>query len=101
MRTILWAMWSGAAVVLIAPGCTRSPAPATVTVEYFRAHADARAAALQACANNPGDLREDPTCINARQAARIEDAGSLRALPSLGLPGPAAERPAPPPGPKR
>jgi hypothetical protein len=71
-------------MTLLLAGCHRSPD--RLTVEYFRAHAAERQAALGECVNDPGTLRQSPVCVNAREAARIEDVGSLRNLPPLGLP---------------
>ena len=67
--------------------CNRTPGGGgTVTVDYYLAHAAERAATLSTCANDPGDLRDSPNCLNAREAARVEDVGSLRSLPPMRLP---------------
>ena len=74
-------------VVLALAACSRAPGGAgTLTVDYYRAHAAERTATLSTCANDPGDLRDSPNCVNAREAARVEDVGSLRSLPPMGLP---------------
>jgi hypothetical protein len=41
---------------------------------------------LRTCENDPGDLRDSPNCVNAREAERAEGVGSLKSLPPLGLP---------------
>lgn len=38
------------------------------TVEYFLAHEEERISTLKTCANNPGDLKDDPVCVNAEAA---------------------------------
>jgi hypothetical protein len=77
---------NGLLMALLLAGCNRSPDDTRLTVEYFRAHAAERQATLRECANDPGNLRNSPVCVNAREAARIEDVGSLRDLPPMGLP---------------
>ena len=72
-------------MALLLAGCNRSLDDTGLTVEYFRAHAVERQATLRECANDPGTLRKSPVCVNAREAARIEDVGSLRDLPPMGL----------------
>jgi len=73
-------------MTLLLAGCNRGPDDTRLTVEYFRAHAAERQSTLRECANDPGNLNNSPVCANARQAARIEDVGSLRNLPPMGLP---------------
>jgi hypothetical protein len=73
--------------VLALAACDRTPGGGgTLSVDYYRAHAAERAATLSTCTNDPGDLRDSPNCVNAREAARVEDVGSLRSLPPMGLP---------------
>jgi hypothetical protein len=73
--------------VLALAACNRTPGGGgTLTVDYYRAHAAERAATLSSCANDPGNWRESPNCVNAHEAARVEDVGSLRSLPPMGLP---------------
>jgi hypothetical protein len=71
-------------IVAVLAGCVEKAAP---TVEYYRSHADERQAQLSGCANDPGSSANDAACVNAREAERLESIGSLRNLPSLGLPG--------------
>jgi hypothetical protein len=51
------------------------------------------AAKLKLCANDPGDLRNDPDCRNVKEAAKHQGVGSYDKLPPLKLskPGAAAE----------
>ena len=81
--------------MLTLAACTQSPDPTIHTVGYYRAHASEREAAVAKCANDPGSLRDSPGCVNAREAARLEDTGSLRNLPPMGLPAKPADPAAP------
>lgn len=63
--------------------CARSPSE--YTVDYYTAHPQEREAKLVQCANDPGALRNDALCVNARQAGLIDGIGSLRDLPPIGL----------------
>jgi hypothetical protein len=73
--------------VLALAACSRGPGGGgTLTVDYYRRHAAERAATLSKCANDPGDLRDSPNCVNAREAARVEGVGSLKSLPPMSLP---------------
>ena len=65
-------------------GC--APAPKPPTVAEFRARATLRAAVLARCANNPGELRNTPDCVNASEAERLEGLGNLRSLAPLAVP---------------
>lgn len=64
-------------------GCT--PAPSSHDVAYYRSHADERKAKIAECANDPGALRNDALCINARKAQSLEGIGGLRRMPPMGL----------------
>jgi hypothetical protein len=82
--------------MLAAAACGRSP-DAVPTVEYYQAHIEERQARVRLCADDPGQLRDAPSCVNAREAARMEDIGRLHDLPPMGLPGaPASAAPKPP-----
>lgn len=72
-------------------GCAPSP-DQHQTVEFYRANAEARQAKVAECANDPGALDKTPDCVNARQAAALEDVGSLRDLPPMGLSPDAAQK---------
>jgi hypothetical protein len=82
---------SGIAALLALAACNRSP-DATLTVQYYRAHAAERESMVRACVDDPGQLRNSPSCVNAREAARLENIGSLRGLPPMGLPGMAPDK---------
>jgi hypothetical protein len=82
----------GIVVTIGTAACAPPPDEARFTVDYYRQHREAREAKLAACINDPGELGPTPDCVNARQAARLEGAGSLRDLPALGLPDAGAER---------
>ena len=79
--------WGALLMVLTLAACSRTPSEAALTVDYFRTHRVERDSILRDCLNDPGDLRESPVCVNAREAARIEGVGTLKALPPMGLPG--------------
>ena len=76
----------GLLMTLLLAGCSPTPDDAHLTVEYYRAHAAERQRTVKECANDPGSLRNSRACANAREAVRIEDVGSLRNLPPMGLP---------------
>jgi hypothetical protein len=66
-------------------GCSPEPQKARYTVDEYAANPDAMEAKLQECANNPGDSRNDPDCVNVKAAAERKGIGSLRDLPPIGL----------------
>jgi len=81
------AAWLGLGLVLLGTGaCSPAPTASSLTVDYYRAHTAERDAELALCGNDPGGLGLTPACVNAREAARIQGVGSLRALPPMGLP---------------
>lgn len=84
-------------VLLGAAACSPAPTASSLTVDYYRAHSAERDAELALCGNDPGSLGLTPACVNAREAARIQGVGSLRALPPMGLP----TSPTPPNRPRR
>lgn len=62
-----------------------APKQSQHTVEYYKSNESERKARLAECANDPGALKDDPLCVNAR-AADFDDAfGSMRDLPPVGL----------------
>ncbi len=71
-----------------AVACAPVPDRMRHDVEYYRAHVTERNQRLVECANDPGALANHPDCVNAREAARQEGIGSLRALPPMDLPVP-------------
>lgn len=62
-----------------------APSPSEYTVDYYQAHPAEREAKLAQCANDPGALRDDALCVNAREAGVMEGIGSFRDLPPIGL----------------
>lgn len=75
----------GLAIAVVSGSCTREP-PAP-TVSYFRAHPDELNEAMKGCRDDPGGAGRTALCVNAAEAARLRDIGSLRDLPPMGLPG--------------
>ncbi|MFO7582070.1 EexN family lipoprotein [Guyparkeria sp.] len=55
----------------------------TQTVEWFQAHETEREAVLADCANNPGEMRDVPNCVNAQKAERIESSGSAESMQEM------------------
>ncbi len=78
---------AGATVVALT-GCTREPEAAQHTVTEYRANADLRRDVFARCTNDPGTFGKTPDCVNAREAQRQEDLGSVRNTPPVGLPRP-------------
>jgi hypothetical protein len=74
-------------------GCSPEPQRARYTVDEYLANPDAMEATLKECANNPGDTRNDPDCVNVKAAAERKGIGSLRDLPPMGLNPPTQEQP--------
>lgn len=72
-------------------GC--SPDRARYTVDEYRADATLRHSQMERCKGDPGSLAKTPDCINARQAAVLEDRVQLRDLPPVGLGEKTSEKP--------
>jgi hypothetical protein len=72
-----------------AAGCAPVPDRAAHTVEEYREDARLRAATVSRCANDQSNTSL-PDCVNALKAERLEGVGSLRTLPALEIPSPAA-----------
>src|SRR5262245_57370580 len=83
---------AGALLVTVATGCAPAPQPARHSVDEYRAHAGLRDEQLALCANDPGTLGHTPDCINAKEAAKHANTRSLRELPPVRLPPPAAQK---------
>lgn len=81
----------GAAAIALC-GCSPEQQRARYTVDEYVANPDAMDAKLKECANNPGDSRNDPDCVNVTAAAERKGIGSLRDLPPMGLNPPPPER---------
>lgn len=56
-------------------GCFDDSKP-THTVAWFKAHDTERTTTAEECANNPGELHDDPNCVNARSAMQELSAGT-------------------------
>lgn len=67
-------------------GCSPKPPKAKFTADEYLARPEQLDAKVKECANNPGDLRDDPDCVNALTAEERRSQGSLRDLPPLDLP---------------
>jgi len=93
MRDLRLLAWNVAVLLVIAAaGC--SPERARYTVDEYRADTTLRHMQMARCQRDPGSLAKNPDCVNARQAAAIEDRVRLRDLPPVGLgakPAPAEE----------
>lgn len=68
-------------------GCTPQPKKARYTVEQYLANREIMNKKVEECANNPGELDDDPDCVNALAAARQGAHRTLREL--YGQPRPA------------
>ena len=71
------------ALALAVAGC--SPDRARYTVDEYRADTTLRHSQMERCKGDPGSLAKTPDCINARQAAALEDRVRLREMPPVGL----------------
>ncbi len=58
-------------VVLLITGCNDEVAftPAN-SVEWYESNPDEMKAMVKRCADNPGELKDAPNCVNARNAMR-------------------------------
>jgi len=74
-----------ATAVIALSGCSPEHKTARYTVDEYVANPDAMDAKLKECADNPGDFRDDPDCVNVKAAAERKGIGSLRDLPPMGL----------------
>ncbi|GKG94010.1 hypothetical protein CE91St38_20180 [Desulfovibrionaceae bacterium] len=68
---------SALAVYLLLLGCTEENKEVK-TVQWYTEHPQERAEQLKICANNPGQLKNDPNCINAKQSILKNSGGSVR-----------------------
>lgn len=62
------------AACVLAAGCSKKPTAVSfldrvMTVDEFKNDVAAQKKVLGECQSNPGELRDDPNCVNARQAA--------------------------------
>lgn len=44
----------------------------TYDVQYYRDNAEIRSAKIKECKNNPGELKNNPNCVNALEAEHRE-----------------------------
>jgi len=68
------------AIIVVAQGCTPAPKKARFTVEHYLADRELMNRTVAECANNPGELRDDPDCVNAKAAAQTAGQKTLREL---------------------
>ena len=53
------------------------------TVQWYRDNPAECQKQVEICKNNPGQLKDDPNCINAMQAAIIDSGGSASEKPRI------------------
>jgi hypothetical protein len=95
MRTSLNRTVGASAATVVALGlscCARQPEQAQHTVAEYRANADLRREQFARCANDLGTLGKTPDCVNAQQAQRLEDIGSVRDTSPIQLPRPGSKK---------
>lgn len=73
--------------VLTIFACTREPPKARLTVDEYLAHPETMEKTIKECVNNPGELQNDPDCVNA-QAASVRHVPRFRDLPPMNIPVP-------------
>ena len=83
---------NGLAAILALVACSHEPpsAKAMYTVDEYLAKPDVMATKLHECANNPGELRTTPDCVNVKEAVKRQGIGSLDKLRPLKLSTPGA-----------
>jgi hypothetical protein len=71
-------------------GCSQQAVPpkATYTVDEYLAKPDLMEAKLRECANNPGELRNNPDCVNVKAASQQYSIGSRKRMEPLKFPTP-------------
>ncbi|WP_223572863.1 EexN family lipoprotein [Xanthomonas citri] len=57
-----------ALILVFVASCKPDPLAPARDVAHFKAHPDERADVLAKCEADPGQLKEHPNCVNARQA---------------------------------
>ncbi|MFB8959945.1 EexN family lipoprotein [Xanthomonas arboricola] len=57
-----------ALILVSVASCKQDPLAPARDVAHFKAHPDERADVLAKCEADPGQLKEHPNCVNARQA---------------------------------
>jgi hypothetical protein len=66
------------AALMLLPGCKEEKE--VKTVQWYTEHPAERQAQMDICKNNPGQLKDDPNCINAMQSFIRNSGGSVRDL---------------------
>lgn len=62
-------------------GCfEQKPLEETKSVEFYSQNSTDRSEMVKRCANNPGELKDTPNCINAMQAEKAATSGTLKKL---------------------
>ena len=71
-------------------GCSQKPASpkAAYTVDEYLARPDLMEQKMRECASNPGDLRDNPDCVNVKAAAQQHSIGSRKGMEPLEFPNP-------------
>ncbi|MGY0343565.1 EexN family lipoprotein [Xylella fastidiosa] len=86
--SFLRALIVGTALAALA-ACTPKPPQISfldrvLTVEEFTAQPDVRDKVIAECSSDPGHLKDDPNCFNAKQSLRASTTGSGN-FPSLDI----------------
>lgn len=66
--------------VSVIAGCTPAPKKAKYTVDQYLADRSLMNKTVEECSKNPGELDDDPDCVNAIEAARQGAHKTLRDL---------------------
>lgn len=75
-----WLVFLGILLSISLVACTPKPEPKTV--DYYVSNVPETLKLLEECRNNPGKLKDDPDCINARQAlTKIQATKPVKAVP--------------------
>lgn len=69
--------------ILVMAACAPEPKKAKYTVDEYLSDRVLMKKTVDDCANNPGELQNDPDCVNAISAARQDAYGSLRDRPGV------------------
>lgn len=65
------------------PATAASKIDRVYTVDEFVAQPDLRKQVSAVCSNDPGQLGQDPNCLNVRRADRIASAGTTAGMPRI------------------
>lgn len=76
MRKII--MTALVARVALLTACSEEAKMEVKTVQWYTEHPQERAAQLKICANNPGQFKDDPNCVNAKQSMFKNSGESVR-----------------------